>query len=186
MSGFDLEIWFPSQEEVSVFMETTFSSDEGPEFGMLGFFSLFAARTAANLNGSPAQHGLGSALLGFRSGGNGYPAGLLAQSDVVLKSPTVRGGRKGFKATCRPNARKFFTYKPQGFGIMGKGTEFYAPMAVFAFAAYLYDRYGANPSFAGALRNVAEGIGGHTLSGQLGIINQHDIALRVFATSSAD
>ncbi len=186
MSGFDLEIWFPSQEEVSVFMETTFSNDEEPEFGMLGLFSLFAARTSANLKGRAAQHMLGSALLEFRSGGNGHPAGLLAQNDVVLKSPTLHGGRKGFKATFRPNTRKFFTYKSKGFGVMGKGTDFYAPMAVFAFAAYLYDRYGASPSFAGALRNVAEGIGSHTLSGQLGIINQHDIALRVFATSSAD
>ncbi len=111
ISGFNLEIWFPSQEEVSVFMETTFSSDEEPEFGMLGLFSLFAARTATNLNGSPAQRGLGSALLGFRSGGNGYPAGLLAQNDgqwwsigVTVISIMQRKCGCGVRSRTRPTA----------------------------------------------------------------------------------
>lgn len=174
-----MEIWFPSQEEVTVFAETTFADREGLEAAMLMFFSYFAARTAANLSGSPAQAPLGYSLMKFRVGGTNVANELLAANDVSRTTPTTRAGRKGFRATLHPfKDRNFFKYKPQGFGMLGKGVDFYAPMAVFAFASYLVDHYGANAQFADALCNVAAGIGEPTAIGELGVLNQHEYALR--------
>ena len=53
-----------------------------------------------------------------------------------------------------------------------------APMAVFAFAAYLFDHYGSNPRFADSLGSVAFRIGAPTATGELGVLNQYDFAMR--------
>jgi len=178
MSAIEMEVWFPSQEEVTVFVETTFVDRDALEAAMLMFFTYFAARSAANLSGSPAQQPLGYNLVSLRNDGGATANGLLAANDVTLTTPTVRGGRKGFKATLHPDKRKFFTYKPQGFGLLGKGADFYAPMAVFAFAAYLFAHYGSNPRFADSLGSVAFRIGAPTATGELGVLNQYDFAMR--------
>ncbi|MCX6391363.1 MAG: hypothetical protein NTX95_02525 [Actinobacteria bacterium] len=183
MSALEMEIWFPSQQEVTVFLGSSFVDRDERDVAYLSLFSYFAARTSANLGGSPAKRMLGAHLMNISSQGEPAARFPLAENDVALCPPTTRGGRKGFTSTLKPDKRKFFTYKLHGFGMLGKGSEFYAPMAVFAFAAHLFDRHGEDQTFTTALRQVASGVGSATVTDQLGIINQHDVAMAALAVA---
>jgi hypothetical protein len=87
-------------------------------------------------------------------------------------------GRKGFVSEFDPGKARFFAYKPHGFGLLGRGADFYAPMAVFAFLAYLFDENGATEAEKAQVEQAASLIGYSAADGLINVANQHDIALR--------
>ena len=178
MGGARVEIWFPRQEQVSVFLETAQPNAAGGRSVAGVLFTLFASRTLANLGSSPGGGALAMFLSGIsHDGSRGHtPRVLLRDNDVDLIPAGPGRGRKGFVSSFDPDKAKFFAYKPHGFGLLGRGADFYGPMAVFAFLAYLFDENGASDAEKGKVEKAAYLVGRSAADGLINVVNQHEVA----------
>ena len=174
-----LEIWFPQQDEVSVFLESAVVDPDEERFFETHLFTLFAARQLGNLGGSdPGALLLAEALTTL---GEGAVRASVQErlGDVRLVPAAPSSGRKGFTAELQPGKRSLFKLKPHGFGLMGRGVGYYAPISVLALLASLLDRRSADEEYQGALGRAATYVGAAAHQGMLGITSQAEIATRL-------
>jgi hypothetical protein len=171
----NLEIWFPQQNEVSVFLESSITDPEEEQFSETCLFALYAARQIANLTveGQSLAYVLGTT----------DTADPLRQTEerldeVRVSSPRSRGGRKGFTAELRPDRRAFFKLNAHGFGMLGKGVGYYAPTSTLALLYWLLNRRKDDPTYQRALAAAAENIGVAGSQGQISITSQAPIAMQ--------
>jgi hypothetical protein len=169
MNGMNLEVWFPQQNHVTVFLESSFA-DPGEESAVeVHLFAHYACRQIANLGGEPT---LCAALAGVD------PAEPLVSveqmlDDVTVSSPQTRGGARGFTAEFRPGPR--FKLKGHGFGLMGKGVGYYAPTSTLALLCWLLRRRD-HAAYRTALAATAATIGELGMGGMITVRSQGDAA----------
>ncbi len=119
--GMNLEIWFPQQNEVTVFLESSITDDDEERFYESAVFALYAARQIANLR----DEGMSLALV-LQSTDTSSPLKQTKErlDDVRVLSPTGGdSGRKGFSAKFRPEKRAYFKLHLHGFGMTGRGVD---------------------------------------------------------------
>lgn len=172
----NLEIWFPQQNEVTVFLESSIVDPDEEQSVESCLFTLYAARQIANLNGSERMT-LAQFLYDTDT------SDPLAQTDqrlggVRVSSPVSRGGRKGFTVEMRPDKRMFFKLNPHGFGMLGKGIGYYAPTSTMALLYWLLKRREDDPTYQRALSAAAENIGIAGLQGMITVASQATIAMQ--------
>lgn len=175
--GMNLEVWFPQQDEVSVWLESSFTDPDEERMYEAMLFALFAARHLANDGSSSASQMLGQVLFSLDEREPRAEV-LEALSHVKLISPNGRGGRKGFSCEFRPEKRAFFKLHLHGFGLLGKGMDYYAPWATIALLAWLLDRRQEDARYQLALGMAAKMVGAAAVSGQISVRTQSDIAIQ--------
>jgi len=176
--GMNLEVWFPQQNEVTVFLESSVADPEEEQFYETSLFALFAARQIANGRGDFASVSLAEVLFSIDER---HPLADVEQrldGDVQVGSPTARGGRKGFTVEFRPEKRGFFKLHMHGFGLMGKGVAYYAPTSTLALLCWLLRRRADDPAYQRALGMTANLIGAAGVSGTISVTSQAQIAMQ--------
>jgi hypothetical protein len=172
----NLEIWFPQQDEASVFLESSIADADEEGFHETVLFALYAARQIANL-----RHSAPSLIEVLRSTDTSNP---LIQAQLRLEGISVRSpgigsqGRKGFTAELRPNKRNAFKMKPHGFGMTGAGVDYYAPTSTLALLYWLLERRKDDSRYQRALSATAENIGIAGSQGSIGVTTQVPIAMQ--------
>jgi hypothetical protein len=176
MSGMNLEVWFPQQAEVTVFLESAFADPLEEPTAEIHLFTLYACRQIANLRG---ELSLCSALAGIdRIAPLAHVEQLL--DDVTVGSPRARGGARGFTVEYRPGPR--FKLKGHGFGMLGKGIGYYAPTSTLAFLLWLLRRRHDDEDFCTALAVAAATVGELGQHGQITVTSQTDAAAHATMT----
>jgi hypothetical protein len=183
---FQLGVYFPSREAATIVVSSNQLPAREHLFGCLLTFTNYAMRTLSNLGKSEITDGLASSLAGMTE------AHLLA----IAKTDTLGGVRltsstevpKGYdKAfTCHLNAsvdrgvpRLRFDYSYTGFGWLGRGLGFYAPMSVLALLWNNAKHVGHLPGVAAMWAEAASGIARLHYAGKIGLGNQRELALAV-------
>jgi len=178
--GMNLEVWFPQPNEVTVFLESSFPDPDEERMYESMLFALFAARHIANGRGGFTYQGLAETLFSLdeREPLPEVRDALREVGDVTVGSPSVRGGRKGFTCTLRPEKRGFFKLHPHGFGMLGKGVDYYGPTSTLALLAWLLERRSADARYQLALGETAKMIGAAGVGGQITVTSQGHIAMQ--------
>jgi hypothetical protein len=65
MNGMNLEIWFPQQDEVTVFLESSFDDADEELFYETSLFALYAARQIVNFRNDQVAQSLAATLMGI-------------------------------------------------------------------------------------------------------------------------
>lgn len=184
MDGMNLEIWFPQQDQVSVFLESSVIDSDEERFHETSLFALFATRQLANLRGDWVANSLAATLADIDLH---RPADDAREKlgDVQLVTPSAPGGRKGFTAELRPEKRGFFKMHPRGFGMLGKGVSYYAPTSTVALLAYLLDRRSDDDEYARALTATAKFVGHAGAQGAIGVTSSAQVAMKAAAAGWA-
>lgn len=170
------EIWFLSDDRISVFVET--DQETGPihlrELLEITLFAALAAGVIANLP-KDVRKTLCTRLADFPAPTtrDDIPAGV---GDLVLVLPGTERGRKGFEGTLKmkgdlPVAR----LKPRGFRLFGREVQDYSETATMAVLLHL----SGGLSFHGRviLARVARTIGHLGLAGAIGMLNHGSVAM---------
>jgi hypothetical protein len=167
------EIWFPSTDEVSIFIETP-ATGEARELVEIGLFAAFAARQVANLRKDEAMQPMCYALtqLPHAEGGDEIPDAI---GETRIVSPSPNQGRKGFVGTYKNrNGLPLVNLKPRGFGMMGRGVGFYAPTATIALLFSCLKGMSEEGRFV--LIETAHNVGQLGLGGHIGVTSQAKMA----------
>jgi hypothetical protein len=181
--GVNAEIWFPAQERVSVFLESSVPSGDGGDVADVALSAYFFARMVANLGNSPGC----AAMVRFLSQSSSAEDvestvnRLLRDNDVKRVPPDGGRGRKGFTASLRPDERSFFKCKLHGFGILGRGSDFYAPMAVMALLSATLEKHQGDQKVVGFLAAVTQSIAWAGCQGRINAVSQYEIADQAIA-----
>lgn len=177
--GMNLEVWFPQPNEVTVFLESSFTDPDDERLYETMLFALFAARHIANGRGSFTYASLAETLFSLDEH-EPLPGAAEALKEVgaTVGSPSVAGGRKGFTCTLRPEKRGFFKLHPHGFGMLGKGVDYYAPTSTLALLVWLLSRRVEDDRYHLALGMTAKMIGAAGASGQISVTSQAEIAMQ--------
>jgi hypothetical protein len=155
----NLEVWFQSQDEISVFLESSIVDPDEERFHEISLFALFAARQFANLGRRDSvASSLSRALLSVDLA-RPLPSVQAQLQGARLVTPRAGGGRKGFIAEFRPEKRAFFKLRVRGLGILGRGAGYYGPTATLALLAYLLARRVDDSEFQRALAATAHFVG---------------------------
>lgn len=176
----NLEIWFPQQDQVTVFLESSVIDSDEERFHETSLFALFATRQLANLRGDWVADSLAATLaeIDLRRPADDAREKL---GDVQLVTPSAPGGRKGFTAELRPDKRGFFKMNPRGFGLMGKGVSYYAPTSTVALLVYLLGRRPDDDEYARALTATAKFVGHAGAQGAIKVTTSAQVAMEAAA-----
>lgn len=181
MTGLNLEIWFPQQDEVSVFLESSVVDAAEERYLETSLFALYATRQLANLRGDWIASTLAEALADLDvDEAEGQARRQLG--DVQLVPPSSTRGRKGFTAQLRPEKRGFFKLNPRGFGVLGKGVQYYAPTSTLALLTHLLSRRSDDREYGLALAMTAKAVGYAGRDDAIGITTSAMIAMKAAAT----
>ena len=131
-----VEIWYPSMDEVSVFTEVS-GDGSGREVAEARLFAAFAAAMIRRLGRGVAKERLCTMLHGVATVG----METVDMGDLKIVPATASQGRKGFEGVLWISPKDLrMKVKPKGFGVLGRGVGFYAPMATFALLLTLHER----------------------------------------------
>lgn len=174
----NLAIHFHQQDEASVFLENT-ANDREEKFGEILLFCLFALRTMSNFGNQPTAGQIAMLL----SQMNGELKNFIKHEDLdsprLIDYPGTQG-RKKFIVTLNASDDNFsFKYKPKGFGILGKGINYYAPNAIFLLLRYLVNRRLKDKEFIKGLEKAATQCGEVFNNGNLAMSNEIQIATMI-------
>jgi hypothetical protein len=179
--GMNLEVWFPQQDEASVFLESSFTDPDEEQFHETALFALYAARQLANLRGEGASLAF---VLQTTDTRNPLAQAKERLGEVRVVSPRHQGaGRKGFTCELRPDKRGFFKLHQHGFGIMRRGVGYYAPTSTLALLSWLLDRRKDNSVYQRALSATAENVGILGMQGAITITSQAALAMQATAAA---
>jgi len=146
---------FYDQTEVAVMTENTASSEEELKTE-LALYCWFALRSLSLVRGE-YRDALAQLLNSFGLTKN--PNEILAASELNLVKPNSTKGIKGFTIQISLLDQGFTTKNtPYGFGFLGKGTNYYAPMAVIALGCYLLKKHAKDTHFVKELQFSSEKI----------------------------
>jgi hypothetical protein len=187
-----LEVRFPADDEASVLLRST-GSGQADKQAELILFCLYAARAIANLRQTDAARALVRSLAAFEQAtvdevrefvqGDGPRTGTGDEINVVFAPPDQAfSNDKSFHANVRyigeeSNPRIFFTMKPRGFGLLGKGVDYYAPGSVLVLLYSLFKRREEDESYLRRLARAAGLIGQLAAADKYAFGNQMDVAV---------
>jgi len=175
--GMNLEVWFPQQNEVSVFLESSIPDADEEQFYETSLFALYAARQITNLRAEGASLAF---VLQTTDTSNPLAQTHERLAEVRVSSPRGAGGggRKGFTCELRPDKRAFFKLNAHGFGMMGRGVGYYAPTSTLALLYWLLDRRKDDATYQRALAATAENIGILGMQGAITVTSQAPLAMQ--------
>lgn len=176
--GMNLEVWFPAQDEVTVFLESSIADADEEQFYETSLFTLFAVRQIANGRGDFASRSLAEVLFSLSEERPFPDVEERLEGEVRVSSPTARGGRKGFSCEFRPDKRAFFKLHMHGFGMLGKGVAYYAPTSTLALLWWLLRRRLDDQNYQRALGTAAKAVGAAGVSGMISVTSQAQIAMQ--------
>jgi hypothetical protein len=179
--GMNLEVWFPQQDEVTVFLESSFPDQDEEQFYETSLFALFAARQIANGRGDAFSSSLAEVLFSINETSPLSHVESQLEGEVRVGSPTSRGGRKGFTAEFRPEKRAFFKLNMHGFGMLGKGVGYYAPTSTLALLCWMLRRRHDDQAYQRALATTAKAVGAAGVSGMISVTSQSQVAMQASA-----
>lgn len=175
----NLEIHFHDQERVSVILETN-----GGEYELLGelfLFTAFACRQLVNLGRGKIGDSLAQILIGSSTNLE-VLVNYKDSSGAYLVEYVGFPGRRIYEAKIILAGERYsFTMNPKGFGILGRGQEYYAPSSAFLLLQYFAKRRLNDPGFIDALGNAALGCGRCFLSNELTVISQNKMTNLIVA-----
>lgn len=174
--GMNLEVWFQQQNEVSVFLESSFSDPDEEQFYETCFLALYAARQIANLGSDGASLAF---VLQTTDTSNPLEQTIERLDEVRVISPAAGGdrGRKGFTCELRPDKRAFFRLHAHRFGMMGRGVGYYAPTSTLALLYWLLNRRRDDPLYQRALSACVENVGILGMRGAITVTSQAPLAM---------
>jgi hypothetical protein len=179
--GMNLEIWFPQQNEVSVFLESAIPDPDEEQFYETSLFALYAARQIANLRAEGASLAF---VLQTTDTSNPLAQTRERLDEVRVSSPRgAGGGRKGFTCELRPDRQACFRLHAHGFGMMGRGVGYYAPTSTLALLYWLLARRKADATYQRALAATAENIGILGMRGAITVTSQSPLAMEAAAAA---
>lgn len=181
-AGLNLEVWFAQPNEVSVFLESSYSDADEERFYETCLFALYAARQVANLRGDASL----AYVLASTDTSNPLPQTLERLDEVRVVAPQTAGGRKGFTCELRPEKRAFFKLHQHGFGMLGKGAGYYAPTSTLALLYWLLDRRKDDPLYQRALAAAAENVGILGSRGAITVTSQASLAMEAATAAWAE
>lgn len=175
--GMNLEVWFPQQNEVSVFLESSIPDTDEEQFYETSLFALYAARQIANLRAEGSSLAF---VLQTTDTSNPLAQTQARLDEVRVSSPRGGGGggRKGFTCELRPDKRAFFKLNAHGFGMMGRGVGYYAPTSTLALLYWLLDRRKDDATYQRALAATAENVGVLGIQGAITVTSQAPLAMQ--------
>lgn len=187
MNGMNLEIWFPQQDEVTVFLESAFDDADEEQFYETSLFALYTARQIVNFRNDQVARSLAATLMGIDEANPLEDIEARLEGEVRVSSPTRNdGGRKGFTAEFRPDKRAAFKLHPHGFGALGKGVAYYSPTSTLALLCWLLRRRADDPAYQRALGTTARFIGYAGSQGMLNVRSQVQVAMQATAGAWSD
>jgi hypothetical protein len=173
-----LEIDYHQQDQASLFLESSNSNQE-ELFGEILLFCCFTLRVLVNLGQSQVASSLATLLLRIEKNlsninefdGPDWP-------EIVEYKGT--SGRKQFIANLKYSDNSFnFNLDTKGFGLLGRGIDYYAPNSVFLLLKYLAKRRFEDKNYITNLAQAAIQCGQVFYSGRLTVINQSQVALYI-------
>jgi hypothetical protein len=177
MSGMNLEVWFLQQNEVTIFLESSFPDADEEKLHETSLFALYAARQIANLRGEGGS--LASVLLSIDTSRPLADVESRLDGELRISSPSGRsGGSKGFTVELRPDKRGFFKLHAHGFGMLGRGVGYYAPSSTLALLCWLLRRRQDDPTYQRALAATAENVGIAGTRGIITVTSQAQVAMQ--------
>ncbi len=178
MEGVNLEVWFQQQDQVTIFLESSIADSDEEQFYETALFTLFASRQMANGRGDWASQSLAEALFSLDERNPLVDVESRLEGEVMVGSPSTRGGRKGFTAEFRPEKRAFFKLHLHGFGMLGKGVDYYAPTSTLALLCWLLRRRSDDPAYQRAMGTAAKAVGAAGTAGMITVMSQAEIAMQ--------
>lgn len=186
MSGYDLQVWFGQESEVSVNVRSLFSEPDEEVCPLEAWlFTSFAARQIANL-GIPRGPGSIAAVLSSLEGDSVLAQVATLLGGVKVGDPTGHGGIKGFIAEFRPERNGHFKMKPHGFGLFGGGVGAYAGTSTLALLWWLCNRRRDESLYQALLANAARRIGNAGTVRAVTVRSQTECAHRTWVTALED
>lgn len=181
----NVEINFYQQDEASVYMTST-ASGAKEDFGIMLLFSLYTIRTLVNLGrDSKEARGILAMLDEMDTGLKDFAKD---KKEVKLVKSTNSRGPKYFigEMSTDENTKVYYQHKAKGFGIMGKGLGYYAPVSVMAFIKWLANKYEKDNKMFEVVGNTCVGIASVFNNSRVNITDQTSIALQTLAYISPE
>ena len=165
-----LEIWFPSEDEVSIVVEADGVGFER-EVAEATVFAAFAAGMILALGKRPETRYLCGLLADMPHDG----VELFHMGELHIVPPSSAKGQKGFEGALKisPGLARM-GIKPKGFGLFSRGVGFYAPMAALALFLDLHQRQSPDGRFV--LVETARRIGTLGAARHITITSQAQVA----------
>ena len=149
-SKIELEIYFPSEEEVSINMKSENKQDKE---GELLLFSRYSLQQMANFGGNETSAQIASFLLDVSKDFKSF----LADKDP--DAPSLVAGKiskKKFSILSTVDDETFdFNLVPSGFGLFGKGLGYYGPTSIFSLLKYLSSKREDDVEYQKALAKIS-------------------------------
>lgn len=183
--GVRIEIDFHQQDEASIFLETT-APEEDAKFAELLIFCLMAARQMFNLScgGDPGGSAKSLAYALTKAHDMILPAIYsIAPNAAKLIAYAGSPGRKRFVGRLTFSETNFnFQMDAKGFGILGRGVAYYAPISVVLLLEYLGKRRLNDQKYLNSLLGAAVACGEAFLMNKITLQSQHKVAAEIAAT----
>jgi len=175
-----LEIHFYQQDEVAVFFENN-ALGEDESFAELLTYALFTARTLVNLNNNPQGIGLIAVLEKIFQDPDEFFRSELGSMPKIVDYRSNEG-RKSLIVTTdydKNTNRVKFWLKTKGFGLLGRGLNYYSPIAVTTLFRYLINRRKEDREFLVSMVSISSTLGTLMYGGNLKMTEQHNVALKI-------
>ena len=175
-----LELHFYQQDEAAVFFENTGHGNE-ELLGEYLTYGLFVARTLTNLGNSESGGGLILVLEKMFQNPDEFLSSELGQMPKLVDYKG-HGGRKIITSTMdydESTSRVKYDVKYKGFGLLGRGTNYYAPISVTSLFRYLINKRNGDRGYLGDLVSLGSTLGTMMWSGNLPLLKHHDMATLV-------
>jgi hypothetical protein len=188
MTGANLDIGFRRRDEISVRLESTAAADVLRQVEIL-LFCLYASRQAANLGSGVGGDALSLGAVLLNAGE--APRSFLedgARAMRVVPAPPAPGGKR-YRASLRwgeleDPASIRFKLSLVGFGAIGRGSGYYAPVSVLALLFFLLNERSTDDAYVAGLAAAARHLG--SMFPYVGVPNQVALAFDAAAAGRGE
>jgi hypothetical protein len=165
---------FFSHNEASVVAKTN-ASQENQESAYLLLFAWFSLRILSLIHGDYRQILIKNL---YEIGEGMQPNKKIKDYGVNIVEITEQKEKKGFSFRLDIGNAGYKPHnKPYGFGLLGRGTNYYAPMAVLILAAHLVDCNKDNQKFIKAIKSASKRIALWALDNKVSIKDEQVIGI---------
>ena len=166
-----VEIHFHQQEQLSLFHESNATGAE-EKLGEVALVAFYVLRTLCSLGQSQESTTLAQLLsTAFETVPTFANGSATGGFDLITYAGSQ--GRKRFLADIRlTDSNTSFNYKPKGFGIMGSGLGYYAPISTLAIIRYFSMKRAEDSEFLVSLAEAGATCGEAYLHAQVSMTNQ--------------
>ncbi len=178
----DAEIYFYEQETISIFFES-FASGDHEKLGEIALSVLYTLRMISNLGANnEVTYDLGMMLLKIPSDIEKIASGNELTDFQLIQYPGHKG-RKYFTAMVRMDDKGVnFDFKAKGFGLFGKGLNYYGPISVFALIRYLATKRADDEEYLNSLARSISRCGYLRKNDKITLTNQTQLAIETIFT----